>query len=120
MSEEDRLLQARLERHRARALAACERRLDELGIRATLLDAELTLDGTQLFFYFLGNTPPELDQVAGDLSEIYQTKIHYRRFAETLRSGCGPGCGTDERGCGTTGCASCAAAGVCRAKPPAS
>ncbi len=114
LSDEDRLVQKRLERYRARAIAACDAKLQELGLAATLLDAELTFDGTQLFFYFLGEPPPQIEQITGELSEIYQAKIHYRRFAETLRNGCGPDCGTKDGGCSSTSCASCGAHGACR------
>lgn len=109
LSASDRLLWERLERHRDRALRSCEALLRARQITATLLDAELTFDGQQLFFYFLGDTPPGLEELTAELAELYQAKIHYQRFATTLEQGCGPGCGTVASGCGTAG--SCGSGG---------
>ena len=48
----------------------------------------------------------------------YDAKVAFRQFAETVKTGCGPGCGTEAAAgfCGTTGssCISCAAHGACK------
>ena len=51
---EDELLQARLEKHRHEAFAACQQLLDEHAVPAALVDVEHLFDGQGLFFYFLG------------------------------------------------------------------
>jgi cell fate regulator YaaT (PSP1 superfamily) len=106
MTVEDQLLEARLEKNRDRAFAACQQRLEELGIDATLLDVEHLFDGRQLYFYFLGEVTPAIEAVTQELAEVYDSQAQFRQFADTLTAGCGPGCGTaDASG---AGCASCA------------
>jgi hypothetical protein len=115
MTVEDELLVARLEKHRQAAYEACDRLLREHGIAAVLVDVEHLFDGQGLFFYFLGNVPPEVELLTGRLADVYETKVQFRKFTETLIEGCGPGCGTDEvkgrGGCET--CSSCAVASAC-------
>ena len=106
----DLLLQTRLDRYRDRAFEACRKWLEENAIEGTLVDVEHLLDGESLFFHFLGE-PPELDARASEeLAGLYEKKIHFRRFAETLQQGCGPGCGTESavNGCASGGCSTCA------------
>jgi len=99
MTAQDQLLEARLQKNRLAAYAACSARLAERGIAATLVDVEHLFDGRGLYFYFL----------------------QFRRFAETLSAGCGPGCGTEDaqgRGCGS--CASgCPISSACHGERPA-
>ncbi len=115
MTTEDHLLEARLEKNRDAAYRACQRRLAELGIQATLLDAEHLFDGRSLYFYFLGDVTPEIEAVTQELAEVYDSVAQFRQFAETMVAGCGPGCGTEEAtGGGCTTCAvGCAVAGSC-------
>jgi cell fate regulator YaaT (PSP1 superfamily) len=116
MTAEDELLDKRLKKHQRQALEACSRRLAELGVEGTLMDAELLFDGRSLFFYFLGMSNADLaESVLEELGEVYEAKAQIRQFAETLVAGCGPGCGTSEAaGGGCTTCATgCAVAGVC-------
>ena len=112
---QDELLQARLEKNRHEAYAACARMLTESGVPAVLVDVEHLFDGQGLFFYFLGEVTPELEAYTDQLAEIYEAKVQFRKFTETLIEGCGPGCGTDEAkgqgGCDA--CTSCAVAGAC-------
>ena len=61
-----------------------------------LVDVEHLFDGQSLFFYFLGDTTPELDALTGELAEIYEAQVQFRKFTDTLTAGCGPGCGTEE------------------------
>jgi cell fate regulator YaaT (PSP1 superfamily) len=104
MTVEDRLVQARLEKSRDRAFAACQQRLNELGIEATLLDVEHLFDGRSLFFYFLGEVTPEIEEVTQELADAYDAVTQFRQFTQTVTDGCGPGCGTAE----ASGCTSCA------------
>jgi cell fate regulator YaaT (PSP1 superfamily) len=105
---EDQLLAARLEKHRQSAYDACAARLAEMNSQAVLMDVEHLFDGQTLLFYFLGEMTPELEALTAELAELYETQVQFRRFAEAVNEGCGPGCGTDAAaGCKTcvTGCA---------------
>ena len=118
MTVQDELLHARLEKHRQEAYEACAALLAENGQPAVLVDVEHLFDGQGLFFYFLGDVPPELEAFTDRLAAAYETKVQFRKFAETLIEGCGPGCGTEQvkgrGGCET--CTSCAVAGACGTK----
>ena len=109
MTTEDELLEARLEKNRAKALAACSRRLEERGIHAMLVDVEHLFDGRSLFFYFVGEVTPEIESITSELAEVYDAAAQFRKFSETLTQGCGPGCGTEEAA-GHGGCTLCATA----------
>jgi len=109
MTVEDELLEARLEKNRRKALDACTARLDQLGVRATLVDVEHLFDGRSLFFYFLGEVTPEMEAVTVELAEVYDAAAEFRKFSEALTQGCGPGCGTGEAA-GQGGCTLCAKA----------
>jgi cell fate regulator YaaT (PSP1 superfamily) len=118
MTVQDDLLQARLEKHRQEAYQACATLLGENGVSAALVDVEHLFDGQGLFFYFLGDVPPEVESYTERLAETYEAKVQFRKFTETLIEGCGPGCGTEEvkgRG-GCDSCTSCAVAGACGTK----
>jgi len=113
---EDDLLLARLEKNRDEAYRACQDRLIERGIGAVLVDVEHLFDGQSLYFYFLGETTPELDSLTAELAELYEAQVQFRKFTETLTAGCGPHCGTDQAeggGCGSGGCSTCALVGAC-------
>jgi PSP1 C-terminal conserved region len=115
---QDELLQARLERNRQEAYAACAAMLAENDVPATLVDVEHLFDGQGLFFYFLGDVTPDLEAYTERLAEAYEAKVRFRKFTETLIEGCGPGCGTEDAkgqgGCDS--CVSCAVAGACGTK----
>jgi cell fate regulator YaaT (PSP1 superfamily) len=115
---EDDLLAARLEKHRHEAYAACCDLLLEAQIPAVLVDVEHLFDGQGLFFYFLGEVPTQTQAVMQQLADLYETTVEFRKFAETLAEGCGPGCGTEEAkgqgGCAS--CTSCAVASACGTK----
>lgn len=118
---EDDLLLARLEKNRDEAYRACSDRLVERGIGAVLVDVEHLFDGQSLFFYFLGESTPELDALTAELAELYEAQVQFRKFTETLTAGCGPHCGTEQAeggGCGSTsgGCSTCAVVGACGTK----
>lgn len=113
MTVEDRLLQARLEKHKRAALDACEARLRDLGSPAVLMDVELLFDGRSLYFYFLGEVAPEVEAVTDELASVYEARAQIQQFADAVATGCGPECGTDEAaGCGSS-CSSCAISGAC-------
>ena len=115
---QDELLQARLEKNRQEAYAACAAMLAESGVPTVLVDVEHLFDGQGLFFYFLGDVTPELEAYTERLADTYEAKVQFRKFTETLIEGCGPGCGTEEAkgqgGCDS--CSSCAVAGACGTK----
>jgi hypothetical protein len=115
MTIEDDLLQARLEKHRQKAYHACVALLAKQRVPAVLIDVEHLFDGQGLYFYFLGDVTPELESYTAKLADLYETKVRFRQFTDTLIQGCGPGCGTPEAagrgGCET--CTSCAVAGAC-------
>ena len=116
MTIEDDLLLARLDRDRDEAYRECCRLLDERRIEAVLMDVEQLFDGESLFFYFLGDVSPQLDEVLEPLAERYAARIQFHQFAESLAHGCGPDCGTESAtgGCSDGGCASCAVSAACR------
>jgi cell fate regulator YaaT (PSP1 superfamily) len=119
MTVEDDLLLARIEKNRDEAYRACSQRLMERGIGAVLVDVEHLFDGQSLFFYFLGETTPELDSLTSELAELYEAQVQFRKFTETLTAGCGPHCGTEQaegHGCGSGGCSTCAVVGACGTK----
>jgi cell fate regulator YaaT (PSP1 superfamily) len=110
---EDQLLEVRLERNRQAAFDACSRRLSELKLPALLMDVEHLFDGRTLVFYFLGEMSRALESLTAELAELYETHVQFRRFAEAVTDGCGPGCGTEAAG-GCKTCASgCAVASAC-------
>lgn len=119
MTIEDRLLEARLHSKRQAAYDACRRRLDELRIGAVLVDVEHLFDGQTLVFYFLGEHPPELQNITAELAAAYDAEAQIGSFAELLSHGCGPGCGTAAAtGQACTNCSTgCAIAGLCSTAP---
>jgi cell fate regulator YaaT (PSP1 superfamily) len=114
MSVQDDLLEARLERRRHEAFAACQQLLAEAAVPAALVDVEHLFDGEGLFFYFLGDPPEQAHDITRRLAETYEAAVEFRKFADTLTEGCGPGCGTEEAK-GQGGCASCTSCAVASA-----
>ncbi len=112
-TSEDRLMLERLDRYRNQAFEACERLIQQRRLRGTLVDVEQTFDGQSIFFYFLGEVSPELESLTDELGKLYERKVRFRKFSETLANGCGPNCGTGDSGCGSSGCGSCASSGGC-------
>jgi cell fate regulator YaaT (PSP1 superfamily) len=119
-TSQDQLLAERLRRNADDAFAACQELLAELSAPPTLLDVELMFDGQGLYFYFIGDVPSEVDSMTAELAEAYEAHAQIARFSETLEAGCGPECGTEEAGCSSGNCGSCAVAEACRtpAAPP--
>jgi cell fate regulator YaaT (PSP1 superfamily) len=110
---EDQLLEARLEKHRQAAYEACAARLAEMRSPAVLMDVEHLFDGQTLLFYFLGEMTAELEGLTAQLAELYEAQVQFRRFAEAVNEGCGPGCGTDAAAGCKTCVTGCAVAGAC-------
>jgi hypothetical protein len=96
-----------------RALDACDRLLSDQGLNATLLDAEQTFDGKNLYFYFLGEVTPQIESITAELAEAYEANVQMRKFNNLLMQGCGPGCGAEAAKCGTSGCGNCPGKGGC-------
>ncbi len=118
VTPEDDLLIARLEKNKGAAFRACSRTIAERGFSAVLMDVEHLFDGRSLYFYFLGEVTPELDAITDELAERYEANVQFRKFAEAVTAGCGPGCGTEAAtgsGCATGGCSTCAASTLCKA-----
>ena len=116
VGREDNLILERLERHRNKAFAACEKLIAERQLPGLLVDVEHLFDGESVFFYFLGEIDPRLDALTGELGAEYERKVRFKKFAETLANGCGPDCGTGESGCASGGCSTCAVSGSCGIK----
>jgi cell fate regulator YaaT (PSP1 superfamily) len=114
MTVQDDLLEARLQRRRHEAFEACQELLAEGAVPAALVDVEHLFDGEGLFFYFLGDPPHEAAEITGRLAAAYEVAVEFRKFADTLTEGCGPGCGT-EAAMGQGGCASCTSCAVASA-----
>lgn len=116
MTVSDELLEARLQMHREKAYAACAQRIAESDLPVVLMDVEQLFDGRNLVFYFLGDPTEELDRITGELAELYDTQVQFRRFAETVAQGCGPGCGTEDAagsGCGSSCSSGCGLSSAC-------
>ena len=125
MTAADELLAVRLEQNRERAYGACVALLQERGHAAVLIDVEHLFDGSGLYFYFLGPTTPEIEALTSELAATYDAEARFQQFADAVTTGCGPGCGTEEKACGGSGgcdtCATCAVASACstqRSAPP--
>lgn len=121
MSDQDQLLAGRLEKNRLAAYDACVAKLADQQVDAVLMDVEHLFDGRSLYFYFLGDPPPEADAITAELAEVYETQVQFRKFTETVIAGCGPDCGTENAtGGGCDSCETgCAIAGACSPKPSA-
>lgn len=113
MTIQDQLLAARLEKNKHEAFEACRNRLSDLDNPATLIDVEHLFDGRSLFFYFLGEISPDIERITAELAELYEAKVKFRRFADAVTNGCGPGCGTEDAEGGCTNCVTCAVRGAC-------
>lgn len=113
---EDKMIIERLDRHRDRAFEACQTLLAERKLPGVLVDVEHLFDGESVFFYFLGDVDERVESLTSELAEKYEQKVRFKKFAETLSKGCGPGCGTTASKCSTGGCGSCSLSGGCGSK----
>ena len=112
MTPEDELLAERIERKQGDAFVACSDFLAQREITTPLLETEPLFDGRTVFFHFLGDVTPEIEELLPQLAEVYEAAVDLGQFAEMLTAGCGPGCGTEEseNGCASGACATCAVA----------
>ena len=114
VTTEDDLLVVRLEKNRQQAYQACVRELSRQEMPATLVDVEQLFDGSSIYFYFLGEVPPQVEELTQQLAEAYESQVQLRKFTETVLAGCGPLCGTEDAsgGCGDL-CSTCSVASAC-------
>lgn len=117
---EDELILHRLEKFRDKAFIACKQLIADRKLSTVLVDVEHLFDGESVFFYFLGDVDEELEALTKELGETYEQKVRFKKFAETLASGCGPECGTDQAKCASGGCSSCGLSGTCGTQSVAS
>ena len=115
VTAEDELLLARIQRRRQQAFRACAQLVASQGLPVVLMDVEHLFDGQSLYFYFLGDITEDVKALTEELTGVYEARVQFRKFTQTLINGCGPDCGTEEAagGCGTDGCSSCALSGAC-------
>jgi cell fate regulator YaaT (PSP1 superfamily) len=113
MTVEDQLLETRLNARKQEALDACIAQLAERKIGATLIDVEHLFDGRTLWFHFLGEVTPQIEQLTAELAELYEAKVKFRQFTDAVTIGCGPNCGTEAAEGGCSACTTCAVAGAC-------
>ena len=113
------LLQQRLILHRDEAFTACQHLLAEREVETVLVDVEVLFDGRNLIFYFLGEITSEAEAITNELAAAYEAKSQIGQFADTLATGCGPDCGTEEAaGCSSGACATCVVASACHKPTP--
>lgn len=112
-TSDDQLILNRIEKFRDRAFLACDQLIKDHELNAILVDVEHLFDGQSLFFYFLGDVPDVVHHLTDQLAETYEKKVRFRKFTETLATGCGPNCGTGESSCASGGCSSCSVRGAC-------
>ena len=113
IGSEDEMILERLERHRDKAFQACQQLITQHELPSVLVDVEHLFDGESVYFYFLGEIDPQLEKLTQELANTYESKVRFKKFAETLANGCGPDCGTGESGCAAGSCGSCALSGNC-------
>ena len=116
LTAEDRLLQQQLTHAAKLAFESCQQHLIKTGSRDCLLDVEPLMDGKTLYFHFIGTPDESLTEHLQSLAEIFRATVQASQFAKLLDEGCGPGCGTEEKGsCGDSGtCSVCVIAKACK------
>jgi hypothetical protein len=115
---EDQLLLKQLLSSASSAADECQKFLDLNQSGDCLLDVEPMMDGKTLYFHFVGTPEESVAQYLQELAEIFQRDVQASQFAKLLEHGCGPGCGTEEKGgCGDGGsCTVCVIAKACTEK----
>lgn len=112
-SSEDELLVDRLQRYKQQAVVACQQQMQSECPGTVLLEVDHLFDGRTLIFFFLGPVDDRLQKLAERLADQYERNVRTRHFAKLLAQGCGPGCGTEEKGGCQGGCAVCVVAAAC-------
>jgi cell fate regulator YaaT (PSP1 superfamily) len=117
VTKDDRLIIERLERYRDRAFEACSKLIRQQQWKAHLVEVEHLFDGESVYFYFLGDVPPESESLTEQLGSEYERKVRFKKFAETLANGCGPDCGSPTgSSCSSGGCGSCSLSSKCHSR----
>lgn len=117
MTVEDEILWGHLQEQADQAQNTCQQWLSDHNVSGLLIDVEPLLDGKTLYFHFLSDVSPEIQQHLDQLAAIYERSVRQSKFAQLLEHGCGPGCGTEDakNGCGSKGgCAVCHVASKCK------
>ncbi len=116
LTAEDRLLQQKLSQAAQTAFESCQQLLRESNSRECLLEVEPLMDGKTIYFHFVGTPDESLTEQLQSLAEVFRETVQESRFATLLEEGCGPGCGTEEKGsCGDSGaCTVCVFAKACK------
>lgn len=113
---EELYLQTELKKLADQYLPEASAAIQEIEPQALLLEVEPMLDCQTVYFHFLGVTPESLHGMMDELALRFQQLVQKSRLAELLDKGCGPGCGTKESGCSSSGCKGCAVAQACGSK----
>lgn len=114
---EDEILWGHLQEQASLVQTACQAWLNSHDVAGLLIDVEPLLDGKTLYFHFLSDISPTIQEHLDHLVAIYENAVRKSKFAMLLEHGCGPGCGTEEaqNGCGSKGaCAVCQVASKCK------
>jgi cell fate regulator YaaT (PSP1 superfamily) len=113
VSDQDKMLLARLQRHKRKAIEKCRKGLESRNSTATLLDIDHLFDGSSIVLHFLGHVDSEIEAYVRELASDYESIVRTGPLSKLLSEGCGEGCGTSEsKGCGSS-CFGCSAASLC-------
>jgi hypothetical protein len=115
-AQEELYLQAELKKLADQYLPEAAAAIQTVDPQALLLEVEPMLDCQTVYFHFLGTTPESLHSRMDELALQFQRTVQESRLAELLDKGCGPGCGTKDSGCSSSGCKGCAVAQACGSK----
>lgn len=115
-SAEELYLQGELKKLAEQFLVESSQAIQQVDSQAILLEVEPMLDCQTVYFHFLGMPPDALHEMMDELAVRFQRTVQNSRLAELLDKGCGPGCGTKDHGCSSSGCKGCAVAQACGSK----
>lgn len=113
---EELYLQGELKKLADQFLVEAAQAIQQVDSQAILLEVEPMLDCQTVYFHFLGMPPDALHEMMDELAVRFQRTVQNSRLAELLDKGCGPGCGTKDHGCSSSGCKGCAVAQACGSK----
>ena len=113
---EELYLHSELKKLAEQFLPEAAKAIAELDPTAVLLEVEPMLDCQTVYFHFLSATPDSVQHLMDSLAQRFQQAVQQSRLAELLEKGCGPGCGTKDHGCASSGCKGCGVAQACGSK----
>lgn len=114
---EDELAEQRLTKFKDNAIEKCNGWIQENHFPDLVVDTDITLDGTSVFFQFLGPISDPLNSRFPELVDLYEKESKIKEFVKAVEVGCGPDCGSDGSGCSTGGgCSSCGLKSACHSK----